>query len=343
MATAATTLQDGQVGSPTIPLSAIRENPAALRGVDKSNPEYVQLVESVKIKGVLNPVVVRRLVDPETKEVFYGLVDGLHRYNAAQDAGLDSIPVHVVEGDDLEVLEAQIITNAHRVQTKPVEFTKGIQRLMSANPLMTSTELAGKLGMSTDWINDRLGLLKLAPPIQKLVDEGTIGLSNAYALAKLKDPQEQSNFVDRAITQTPQEFVPAVQARVKEINEARRAGRAAAPEGFQAQPKLQKLGDIKTEYESGAIGQFLKQQNAPHANHDWLAGFRMAIAWALSMDPQSQQAHEQAWNQRQEKKKLDKETRDKEKNEKKLADAQAKAKEAQDALDAARQPAGASA
>ena len=319
-----------------VPLSSIRENPAALREVDKEAEDYQLLVESVKLRGVLNPVVVRKLVDPETKVEFFGLVDGLHRYNAAQDAGLRTIPVRVVEGDDLQALEDQIITNAHRVITKPVEFTKGIQRLMGANPLMTIGELATKkLGMSLAWVSDRLGLLKLAPQIQKLVDEDQIPLANAYALAKIKDHAEQINFMERAMTMPTSEFGPTVQARVKEIRDAARAGRSPTPEGFKPVPTGQKLGDIKSEFENPVIGPFLHQQLAPDASSDYDRGFSDAIKWVLHMDPESVKQQEADWNRRQEEAKAKKVAAAAERATKKAQDAQAAAAKAQEEFAAA--------
>lgn len=319
-----------------VPLSAIRENPAALREVDKENEDYIMLVESVRLRGVLNPIVVRKLVDPETNETFFGLVDGLHRYNAAQDAGLKSIPVRIVEGDDLKALEDQIITNAHRVITKPVEFTKGIQRLMGANPTMTISELATqKLGTTTGWISDRLGLLKLAPAIQQLVDDGKIPLVNAYALAKIKDHNEQTLFIDRAMTMPASEFAPTVQARVKEIRDAARQGKTAAPEGFKPVATLQKLADLKSEYENPVVGAFLQNQLAPDATADYQRGFHDAISWVLHMDPESVKQQEADWNRRQEEQKAKKQQLAAERAQKKAAAAAEAAAKAQEELAAA--------
>jgi ParB family chromosome partitioning protein len=91
-----------------VPLAKIRENPVALRQVNRGTESYLELVDSIKQEGVLNPIVVRPMVDPETDEEFFGLIDGLHRYTAAQDAGLDTIPAHIKSMEDAQVLVAQI-------------------------------------------------------------------------------------------------------------------------------------------------------------------------------------------------------------------------------------------
>lgn len=97
----------------SIPLVHIRENPNALREVNRSTEGYQGLVDSIQKNGVLNAILVRECVDPNTKTTFYGLIDGLHRFNAAKDAGLTEIPAQVRSMDDADVLEAQVLANVH--------------------------------------------------------------------------------------------------------------------------------------------------------------------------------------------------------------------------------------
>src|SRR5688572_28749904 len=99
--------KNGQVS--TVPLNQIRENPVALRAVDKRRREYAELVESIRTKGILNPISVREVKDPETGKMVYSVIDGLHRFTAAGDAGLKEIPVYVKNMADAEVWEAQVV------------------------------------------------------------------------------------------------------------------------------------------------------------------------------------------------------------------------------------------
>jgi ParB family transcriptional regulator, chromosome partitioning protein len=96
-----------------IPISKIRENPVALRSVNRTTEEYTGLVDSIRRSGVLNPVLVREVQDPDTKDIVYGLIDGLHRFTASQDAGQDTIPAQITSMEDAAVLEAQILANVH--------------------------------------------------------------------------------------------------------------------------------------------------------------------------------------------------------------------------------------
>ncbi len=162
-----------------VQVSQIRENPVALRQVNRNTEAYIELVDSIRREGVLNPIVVRPMRDPQTGNEFYGLIDGLHRFTATCDAGLDTIPAHIKSMEDAQVLVAQIIGNIHRIETRPVEYSKQLQKILIQDPLLTAASLADQLGKSTTWIADRLGLLKLDEKIGKLVDEGKINLSNA--------------------------------------------------------------------------------------------------------------------------------------------------------------------
>lgn len=266
-----------------IPLASIRENPVALRSVNKQDVNYQELVESIRAKGVLNAILVREVRDSANGEIFYGLVDGLQRYSASQDAGRADIPAQVVSLTDAEVLEAQVITNVHRIETKPVEYSRQLIRILSGNPTMTLADLAVKLAKSPAWVNDRLSLNKLDKSIAELVDEGKINLSNAYALAKLPE-DEQKSFVDRAMTMQPQEFVPTVNARVKEIRDAKRQGRDPSKTEFVAVPHLQKLGAIKEEWENPTI---LPSLIAETGATDPEEIAKLTLAWVLHMDPMS--------------------------------------------------------
>ncbi len=263
----------------TILLASIRENPSALREVNRQSADYLGLVDSIKSRGVLNAILVRE-IQGDNGEQLYGLVDGLHRYSGSLDAGLKEIPAQVMNMDDASTMEVQLIGNIHKIETKPVEYSKQLQKIMSMNPTLTTPQLAGKLNRSTTWLNERLGLTKLVPDIAKLVDGGSINLSNAFLLAKLP-PDEQPNFADRAMSMTPQEFTPTVQARKKEIDTAKRQGREAKPAEFVPVPVLQKLVVFKEELDAPKVGPVIvKEENLTTA----LEGWNAAIKWALHLD-----------------------------------------------------------
>lgn len=272
-----------------IPVHQIKPSEFALRSVDKTNEEYLQLVESIRQQGVLNAVLVT-----DVGQGVFGLVDGLHRVTAAKDAGVTTIPAVIRSMDDTRMMEAQIIANIHKVETKPMEYTKQLFKLLAADPLLTKGDLAEKLSVTTSWLDTRLSLNNLTPAIQELVNDGRIGLANAYSLAKLP-AEEQGDFVDRAITDAPTMFVPTVAVRVKAIKEANRKGKEAAPAEFTAIPRLQPRPAVEAEKDNFKVGsKLIEQLGATTVQEGWQA----AIQWVLQLDPDSVAAQRKRYEDR---------------------------------------------
>jgi ParB family chromosome partitioning protein len=279
----------------TVEISKIRENPVALRTVNRQAEDYLGLVASMQQQGFFGAITVRPKKDPESDEEFYELIDGLHRFAAAKDAGILKINVDIVPLDDDLVLEAQILANIHKIETKPAEYTQQLKRVLARNPLMTEAELAEKLGKSSGWIQQRLSLTKIEnEEIVTLINDGKIGLANAYALAKLPI-EEQAQFVDRAMTQAPDEFVPAVNSRVKEIREAKRQGKDASKAEFQPVAHMRKMKDIKLEMETPEIGPALISSTKTKKP---IEAFNLAIQWVLHLDPESVKAQKAEYEER---------------------------------------------
>jgi len=265
-----------------IPISQIRENPVALRAVDREDPAYQGLVASIREKGFIGAITVREQRDAETNEMFYELVDGLHRYTASKDAGLVDINVNVIDASKAQVLEVQLMANIHKIETKPIEYTRQLKRILAANPSWVEAELARKLGKTTQWIKDRLSLNKISnPKAIELIDSGKISLANAYALAKLP-AEELSDFIDRAMTLPPAEFIPVCNTRIKEVNEAKRQGRDAEKIEFQPVAFMRKLKDIKEELSQPKIAKILCKGLKSAED-----GFAMGVKWVLNQDPES--------------------------------------------------------
>jgi len=280
-----------------VPLKDIRENQAALRVVHRDTPEFLEMVESVRAQGILNPINVREVTDPETGVKYFSLIDGLHRYWCAVEAGLDSIPCHILDATEIETLQMQVTANLHRIDTKPVEYSQALQRLMAFNPLMSIHDLAKMVNKSSTWVSERLNLTKLDKSIGVLVDEGKINLTNAFALARMP-VEEQPAFVERAMTMQPAEFANVCAERRKQIQQARREGRVAGPEVFQAQPFLRKISEVKDELAKAVAGPaILETLKVTSPVEAW----SLAVAWVLNMDPESQEAQKRRDDERRQK------------------------------------------
>lgn len=302
-----------------VAVSMIRKSDVALRGVQRQSEKYLLLLDSVKKRGVLNSITVREQKDPVTGVVFYGLIDGLQRFTAATDAGLEQVPANVVTMDDAEVLEAQLITNLNRIETKPADVSKHLLRILARNPFMTKLQLAERVSQSLTWVEQRLSLDDLRPEIQELVNAGKIHLTNAYALSKI-DPDDQMNFANDAMTEAPKTFVPRMKQRVKETRDAKKSGSDVAAVGFQPVQYMQKVSDVKKELEEGCpIGKALIVANDATTPEE---GFALAIQWMLHFDPASQEEQKRNHEVKEAKRKEEAARAKAEREQKKQKDAQ---------------------
>jgi len=264
----------------SVALGLVRPNPVALRQVDQKSPAFMGLVESIRI-GFKGAISVRQKKD-DAGAVYYELIDGLHRYTAAIAVGMETIPVDICDESDEQVLCTQIMMNVHKVDTKPQEYGRQLQRMLDLNPTLTVAELAKRLGHTAQWIEDRLSLDGIAnPEIRKAIDEGKICVANAVGLSRLPDA-EQATFLDRAMTQKADEFLPAVKARVKEIRAARQQGKEAGATQFVPVARMRKPSEIRDEAKIKLAAEALIANCKLKTPFE---AFVMAIKWVDHMDP----------------------------------------------------------
>lgn len=144
------------------------------------------LAESIKEKGVLQPLLVRKQNDK------YELIAGERRWRASKIAGLKEVPVIIKEFNDKEVLEVALVENLLRENLSAIEEAEGFQRLINEFS-HTQDALSQIVGKSRSHVANMLRLLSLPSEVQTLVKEGKlsagharalVGLDNAYALAE---------------------------------------------------------------------------------------------------------------------------------------------------------------
>lgn len=303
---------------PTVAISDIRPNPVALRSVDRESEAYIQLRDSVADPsiGLLNPINVRERTEVVGDETvtYFEIIDGLHRYTACCEAGFETIEINIKDFNETEAHLAQIIGNAMRIETKPVQYTKHLQRIISSNPTWTMNDLAARVHRSPAWLNQRFGLLKLNVQVQEIVDNGDITVSNAVILAKLPH-DEQLNFIDSAMTMGTAEFGPLIQNRVKEILKAEKEGKGASKPSFTPVMRIRKRSELEEELESRVIlSSMVTGLNAYDSAY-------LALAWSLNVDPVSVEIQKAEWTEKQRR-------LDDEKKKRTVARAQKKAEEA---------------
>ena len=152
----------------------IRPNPFQPRR-DFSENEMAELAESIKTRGVLQPLMVRRAGDD------YELIAGERRFRAAKIAGLSEIPVVIRQVDDRELLELSIIENIQREDLNAMEEAEAYQRLMDEFGL-TQESIAQRVGKSRPAVANFLRLNLLPDEIKASLRKGEISMGHARAL-----------------------------------------------------------------------------------------------------------------------------------------------------------------
>ena len=197
--------QAGQTGNPGLP--------ATLRLADMVPGMYqprtrmdegalYELAESIKVQGIMQPILVRRLSDDESRlrrkkdaqgpspaqarldEPLYDISAGERRFRAARLAGLDSVPVLVRDVPNEAAAAMALIENIQREDLNPLEEAQGLQRLIKEFGL--THELAAQaVGRSRSAASNLLRLLNLADPVQTMLMAGDLDMGHARALLVL--------------------------------------------------------------------------------------------------------------------------------------------------------------
>lgn len=144
------------------------------------------LAESIKDKGVLQPLLVRKT------DFGYELIAGERRWRASQIAGLDKVPVIEKTLSDKEVLEVALVENLLRENLSAIEEAEALQRLMDEFS-HTQEALSQVIGKSRSYIANTLRLLNLPENIRKLVKEGKLTAGHARQLIGLENAETIAN------------------------------------------------------------------------------------------------------------------------------------------------------
>jgi ParB family transcriptional regulator, chromosome partitioning protein len=166
-----------------VAIHQIQQNPHQPRKTfDKD--ELASLAASVRIHGILQPIVVRQVGEQ------YQLIAGERRLRAAQDAGLATIPVHVVDFNDQQVLEAALVENIQRSDLNPLEKAQGFKDYLDRFG-MNHEQLAARLGLARSTITNLVNLLDLAPEVQEGLRLGQLSEAHAKLLKGVKKRDRQ--------------------------------------------------------------------------------------------------------------------------------------------------------
>lgn len=174
-----------------IPVGLIDPNPFQPR-TNFAPEELNELVESVRAKGIIQPVLLRRSGER------YQLVAGERRWRAAQIAGLDAVPAIVRDLDDREAIELALTENLLRDDLGPIETAKAYRSLQERFGI-SQEEIAGRLGLNRVTVTNTLRLLKLDSRIQEMVERGELTAGHARAILALSSADDQLRLAQRIV------------------------------------------------------------------------------------------------------------------------------------------------
>ena len=168
--------------------------PASLRLTDLVPGQYqprtrmdegalYELAESIKVQGIMQPILVRRLIGG-VNDGKYEIIAGERRFRAAKLAGLDSLPVLIRDVTDESAAAMALIENIQREDLNPLEQAQGLQRLVKEFG-MTHELAAQAVGRSRSAASNLLRLLNLADTVQTMLMAGDLDMGHARALLAL--------------------------------------------------------------------------------------------------------------------------------------------------------------
>jgi len=163
-----------------IPLQYIETDPNQPRRTFGEN-ELQELAESIKVSGVIQPILLRTIPDSDTR---LQLVAGERRYRASKLAGLSEIPGIVRQLTDAEVAIIQLVENHQRAGVAPLEEAEAMDRAMRNHGLKID-DICTEMGVKRRWAYSRLQLLDLCPEARVGLNDGRLSPSIALLIARI--------------------------------------------------------------------------------------------------------------------------------------------------------------
>lgn len=167
-----------------IPLAEIEANPYQTRiNIDQKGID--ELAESIKVQGVMQPVVLRQVPGGKLQ-----LVAGQRRLLASQRAGKATVPAIVRQLSDEQAIELTIIENLQREDLNPLDQAGAFEKLSSKCGL-TQEQIAARTGKDRATVANYIRLLKLPQEVQQEIRQGALSMGHARALMALEHPADQ--------------------------------------------------------------------------------------------------------------------------------------------------------
>jgi ParB family chromosome partitioning protein len=221
---ALTTYSGAAIGR-MIPIDKVRPNPDQPR---KALGDLRELTDSIREKGVLEPLLVRQ----HPREDVYDIISGERRYHAARAAGLREVPCIEKRADDAETLEIGLIENLQRKDLTPFEEADGLARLGEQFDY-THEDIARKIGRSRSSVTEMLSVRNIPGPVRKYcLEKGILAKSLLLQIARQPNDKKMAEMAKRIV----QSGLTRDQAR-QERRDEKASGPRPQPFIFQFKPE----------------------------------------------------------------------------------------------------------
>ena len=201
---------DAPADETTLPLAALVRSKTNRQIVE--DDALLEMAATMKLYGVLQPLLVRRLPaerlqetfeDEATRHATHEIIAGERRFVAARIAGLRQVPVLMKEADNTTAVVMQLIENLHREDLNPLDEAHGIQLLVEDFELSREA-VADALKKSRTHVFESLRLLNLCPEATAAIKAGTLKRSIALLVAQRPTPALQVEFTKKVLTGGPE-------------------------------------------------------------------------------------------------------------------------------------------
>ena len=174
-------------------LKQIEINPFQPR-TNFNEESVLELAESIKTLGIIQPITVRKLDNNK-----YQLVSGERRLRAARSIKLKTIPTYVRIANDQEILEMALVENIQRRDLDPIEIALSYNRLVEEINL-TQNQLSQRVGKKRSTVANYMRLLKLDPIIQSGIRDGFLSMGHGRALINIEQQEVQLKIYEKIIS-----------------------------------------------------------------------------------------------------------------------------------------------
>ena len=207
-----------------LPIDMIQPNPGQPR-TEMDEERIEELADSVRKVGILQPIIVRPYGEG------YQIIAGERRWRAAKAAGVEKVPVRVMNSSETESLELALIENLQRQDLNPIEEARGFRRLLTEYQ-MTQAELADRVSKSRSAITNTLRLLDLPEEIQDLISAGKLTAGHSRAILSLAVESLRMKLAEKVVNDGLSVRETESLSRLFAAGQTERAPRPAAPKSF---------------------------------------------------------------------------------------------------------------